>query len=233
MNMSLNSTKLLSSALLGSVLGFCAAMVSAQGLDADPSAAKIDNSIRLELEARIAEIKTDERVHALAREEGRARTVLCKTCHGEDGKSVKEGVPNLAAQNPAYIVDQFSRFADGRRNDFMMSNLAKTFDREDVVKIALYFSDLPGQVFGGGRKELIPEGEKLFQERCSRCHGEDGRGHEGYARLAGQRPDYVVKMLKEFKNQTGRRINPWMTGVAVGLDNQQIEAIAAYVANMN
>ena len=38
--------------------------------------------------------------------------------------------------------------------------------------------------------------------------------------------------LKDFKNQTGRRSNPWMTARANGLDEKDMQAIAAYLANI-
>ena len=188
--------------------------------------------IRKEIEDKIKEIKQDEKAHQEMMEEGRARTVLCKTCHGPDGMSVKEGVPNLAGQNPAYIVDQFLRFGDGRRTNYLMSGLAKSFSKEDKLKIALYFASLPNRVSGGGKPELQAKGKEIFATTCAGCHGADGHGEEGYARLAGQRFDYVVKMLHEFKDRTGRRINPWMSSVALKLSDEEIDAVATYVANL-
>jgi cytochrome c553 len=79
----------------------------------------------------------------------------------------------------------------------------------------------------------MAKGEKLFKEMCVSCHGQDGRGQEGYARLAGQQYDYVSKMLKEFRDRTGKRINVWMTGVAIRLSDQDIEALATYLANLD
>lgn len=204
----------------------------AQGQPPENAGAEVDQKIRAEIDARIAEIKADEEKHQRLMVEGSNRTVLCRTCHGRDGVAVKPGVPNLAGQNPSYIVDQFARFADGRRYDFLMSNLAKTFDHEDTIKIALYFSSLDGVTSGGGNPELMDQGEALYKDRCTGCHGEDGRGQEGYARLAGQQYDYLVKMLHEFKNRTGRRFNPWMSGVALKLSETEIQAVATYVANM-
>jgi len=208
----------------------------AQAQDAQPipenAGAGVDAGMRKEIEARIAKITESKEAHDAAMELGRARTVLCKTCHGEKGVAVKPMVPNLAGQNPAYIVDQFTRFKDGRRYDFMMTNLAKTFKEEDRFRIALYYASLPPHSSGGGKAELIPEGKRLFQEHCTKCHGEDAKGHEGYARLAGQQPDYIVKMLKEFRDRTGRRFNPWMSAVAVQLSDENMEAVAAYLASL-
>jgi cytochrome c553 len=191
-----------------------------------------DLALRKQLEARIAEITRNDKLHKQMLREGRDRTVLCNTCHGENGIAVKPVTPNLAGQNPVYIVDQFQRYGDGRRNDYWMSNLAKTLNVEDKIKIALYFSDMEMKPSGGGHPELLLQGEHLFKTICANCHGADGRGQEGYARLAGQRFDYVVKMLKEFRDRTGKRINIWMTGVAIRLSDQDIDAVATYLANL-
>jgi cytochrome c553 len=194
-----------------------------------------DMALRQKLEKRITEITKNKKLHRKMLREGRDRTVLCTTCHGEDGMAIQTepATPNLAGQNPVYIVDQFQRYGDGRRNDYWMSNLAKTLDVEDKIKIALYYAQMNMKPSGGGKQALMAEGENLFKEFCVSCHGHDGRGQEGYARLAGQQYEYVVKMLKEFRDRTGKRINVWMTGVAIRLSDQDIEALATYLANLD
>ncbi|MES9854466.1 MAG: c-type cytochrome [Candidatus Thiodiazotropha sp. L084R] len=188
--------------------------------------------LRNMLENRIAEIANDKKLQKRMVKEGRDRTILCKTCHGQDGIAIQPVTPNLAGQNPVYIVDQFQRFGDGRRNDYLMTNLAKTFSLEDKIKIALYYNDMEMKASGGGIPELLQEGQQVYKKVCVECHGENGRGQEGYARLAGQRFDYVVKMLKEFRDRTGRRTNVWMTGVAIRLSDRDMDAVATYLANL-
>jgi cytochrome c553 len=191
-----------------------------------------DLQLRKSLESRIEAIAKNRKLRKQMVKEGRERTVLCNTCHGEDGIAIQPLAPNLAGQNPVYTVDQFQRFGDGRRNDYLMSNLAKTFSFEDKIKIALYYADMEMKPSGGGNLALLAEGEKIYKDYCVTCHGEDGRGQEGYALLAGQRHDYVVKMLKEFRDRTGKRTNVWMTGVAIRLSDKDMEAVATYLANL-
>ncbi len=203
----------------------------------DGNLVKRTAELRQHLEARIAELSADRGKLAEAMQKGYDRTVLCRHCHGEDGIAIqREGlqriVPNLAGQNPVYIVDQFQRFEDGRRKDFMMGGLAVNFTEEDMINTAIYYSMLEPEVSGGGRPDIRPKGKRIFDDICAACHGKDGKGQEGYAMIAGQRDDYIVQMLKTFRDDRVRRVNPWMTGVAVGLTDEDMEAVASYVANL-
>jgi cytochrome c553 len=191
-----------------------------------------DLYLRKSLENRIEAIAKNRKLRQQMVKEGRDRTVLCNTCHGEDGIAIQPLAPNLAGQNPVYTVDQFQRFGDGRRNDYLMSNLAKTFSFDDKIKIALYYAEMEIKPSGGGNLSLLAEGKRIYKDFCVTCHGEDGRGQEGYALLAGQRHDYVVKMLKEFRDRTGKRTNVWMTGVAIRLSDKDMDAVATYLANL-
>ena len=114
-----------------------------------------------------------------------------------------------------------------------MANLAKTFNQEDKIRLALYFSEQEMIPAGGGDPELLERGKEIYVELCVECHGEDAKGKEGYARLAGQRPEYVVKMLKEFKAPTGLRYNEWMFARANMIKTEKdMLAIATYLAQL-
>jgi len=56
--------------------------------------------------------------------EAKDRASFCARCHGTDGVSVLPLIPNLAGQNPYYLLQQIERFADGQRKDFIMTPLA-------------------------------------------------------------------------------------------------------------
>jgi cytochrome c553 len=71
---------------------------------------------------------------------------------------------------------------------------------------------------------------------CESCHGRDGRSiSPTFPRLAGQQEDYIVEQLKAFRDKT--RADPhartYMWGLAAGLSDPTIDAIARYYASHN
>lgn len=70
-------------------------------------------------------------------------------------------------------------------------------------------------------------GAQKAQEVCASCHGPDGNGPNPiYPRLAGQYPDYLVKVLKDYKS--GARKNAIMSGFVAGLSQRDMENLAAH-----
>ncbi len=163
---------------------------------------------------------------------GQEHTILCNVCHGDDGNAKRSGVPNLAGQNPVYLLDQIQRFSDGRRYDRTMASLASTFNEQEKVMLALYYSKMEVRPSKIQDLEQWNAGKKIYDVTCAQCHGKNGHGEKGYARLASQKADYVLKMLKEYRSYTGRRANPWMSAVASSLNKEEIAAVAAYVSTL-
>jgi cytochrome c553 len=193
-----------------------------------------DLVVRQRLAQKLEEISASPEQYEDALYQGQRRASLCKVCHGEDGNSVREGTPNLAGQDPVYIVDQFNRYADGRRIDYWMGSLAASFSDEDKIKLAIFYAAQATKPARGGNTLLLDRGEQIYRSLCAECHGEDGRSKEGYARLAGQRPEYTVKMLREFRSPAGRRYNPLMYARAFMLrSDEDIEAVATYLAHLD
>lgn len=63
---------------------------------------------------------------------------------------------------------------------------------------------------------------------CAACHGADGNSPTGpdFPRLAGQRQDYLLKALRDYKS--GGRKNPIMSGQVANLSPQDMADLAAY-----
>jgi cytochrome c553 len=195
-----------------------------------------------ERERLMAEIQKDihnDAAHQAAIAAGKERSVLCSNCHGKDGNSVKGDIPNLAGQNPAYIIEQIDKFQTGARKNFVMQTLAGIFTFKDKVNLAVYYNaqKVKPQEFDA---RLAEKGKQIYRNVCFRCHGENGKGEEGYARLAGQQIDYVKMTLKRFRanaTQTAdeydvKRTNVNMEQVTVFLTDDDIAGLANYIASM-
>lgn len=194
-----------------------------------------DIAVREHLQQRLDEIAADRERYDQAMFEGEMRAApLCRVCHGLDGTAVRDGTPNLAGQDPVYIVDQFNRYADGRRRDYWMSSLAAGFNEEDKIQLAIWYSEQPMRPALGGNPTLIERGRELYEAHCVECHGADGRSRKGYARLAGQRPEYTAKMLREFRSPDGKRFNPVMYARSYMLrTDEDIMAVATFLAHLD
>ena len=66
---------------------------------------------------------------------------------------------------------------------------------------------------------------------CAGCHGPDGNSvNPIWPNLAGQGSPYLAKQLRDFK--AGRREDPVMTGMAMAVQDDDIDDVAAYFATL-
>ena len=113
------------------VIAFAVGMVAASHLQA----ATTDEAMR-QLEA----IMADDQRRQASFDAGHERIRFCGYCHGEDGNSTRDFIPNLAAEHPQYLFEQFEQFGDGRRDDHVMSTLARALSLPERIDIAVYYS---------------------------------------------------------------------------------------------
>ena len=186
-------------------------------------------------------------------EAGKAKAGMCMVCHGADGNSAADTWPKLAGQVPEYIVKQLQDFKLGRRTDEQMGPMAQPLSDQDVADLAAYFSKqqpTPAEA----RMELLAQGERLFLKgkgrpavvaACTGCHAPNGAGRGDWARLysnlptllapaiGGQHPAYVAKQLKAYRDGArGNDVARVMRNIAARLDDQDIAAVAEYVATL-
>lgn len=181
--------------------------------------------------ARINKIVKDPAKKAKAIRLGKDRALLCSKCHGKDGNSNNPGIPRLAGQNVLYLLDQIEKFASGERKQFVMNQLAKTFTDRDKTILAIYYSNSKVKPAKGNPVKAL-KGKQYYNNVCINCHGADGKGKKGYARIAGQRPDYIIKTLKHFREKSPNRKSQKMEQFAGALSDEMIENLAAYIANL-
>ena len=73
---------------------------------------------------------------------GKVKAATCAGCHGKAGISNNPLWPNLAGQQPGYLVKQLQAFREGRRTDPLMGPMAKPLSDEDISNLAAWYSSL-------------------------------------------------------------------------------------------
>lgn len=82
-------------------------------------------------------------------------TTLCAACHGANGVSVAEHIPNLAGQRAGYLSAQLRAFGDGSRKSDVMSVIAKSLGADDARNVVAFFSSLPAAT-SAGKSAFLP-----------------------------------------------------------------------------
>lgn len=181
---------------------------------------------------------------------GQARSAVCAACHGPQGAAIVPIFPNLAGQSATYLYVQLKTFKNGQRFDLTMSGQAAALSDADMRNLAAYYASLPPKPTG--HADATTRGGRLFLDGdpargvppCQGCHGPTGEGPRAYPgnapqppwstfpRLHGQSAIYVTKALRDFSSgaRSGTSNARIMHGVAQTLDDADIRALSAYIA---
>jgi len=155
---------------------------------------------------------------------GERHTVLCTGCHGVNGVSDDPQTPNLAGQDPVYLVNAIKAYRNVRKYEPMILVVAGLSDK-DVENIAAYYTTRAGKPAENGRA-LVQE----VTERCNRCHGPGVRSSDvEIPRLNGQDMDYLVMALRSYRDS--RRQSSVMHNMVLPYSDAVIEALASYYAS--
>ena len=157
----------------------------------------------------------------------------CVACHGAKGVSPMAGSPSLAGQPNIFTQYQLVFMRDGGRTPGVMAAVVKTLTDDHIRALGAYYESLPPPPplktpSGVDEAKVMAI---IKPRHCDNCHKADFSGQGETARLAGQRPDYLVKSLKDFRTaeRRGRGLGAMME-VSVTLKDEDIQMIAAYLA---
>jgi cytochrome c553 len=159
----------------------------------------------------------------------------CSGCHGENGISQTENVPSLAGQPDQFIQWQLVFFRAGSRKNEQMQPIVEEITNEDIRNFGAYFSQLtPPKGAEDSDPDLSKKGAQVAAgRRCASCHTDSFAGTKGVARLAGQREEYLVKALHDYK--AGQRVGGGvaaMVDVAYHMSDEEITAVSHYLAHL-
>jgi cytochrome c553 len=157
----------------------------------------------------------------------------CVACHGPKGISTAARTPSLAAQPDIFTQYQLVFMRDGGRSPGVMQAVIKNLTDENIRDLGAYYAALPPPPASKTASEV--DAAKVMAimtpRHCNSCHKEDFSGQGETARLAGQRLDYLIKSLQDFRKgaRRGRGMGAMME-VSVTLHDDDIRMIAAYLA---
>jgi len=189
-----------------------------------------------------APVKVDAAKGATLYADGDAARGLpaCVSCHGASGNSTIAANPKLAGQSDAYLYKQLVNFTAPERNNAVMSTFAKMLTDEEKKNISAYLSTQEQKAGAAKNKDTVELGKKIYRggiaERsvpaCASCHGPAGAGIPAqYPRIGGQHQDYTAAQLTLFRGD-GRKNSEQMSTIAKRMSDDEIKAVADYVAGL-
>ena len=181
---------------------------------------------------------------------GKLKAATCVACHGRDGNAIIGQYPKLAGQHADYLVKQLADYklavtssgAQGRSNA-IMAGMAAALSATDMADLGAYFSSLP--ISGNTTPEnVIAIAEPLYRfgdsdrgiAACISCHGPRGNGTSlsGFPKISGQNAQYIQLQLQAFRSSARNNdLNAMMRSAAVKLNDNEIEALSAYVGGLH
>lgn len=118
---------------------------------------------------------------------------------------------------------------------------------QDLADLAAYYASLPGKVGQAqGDDETLAQAESIYRggiaakgvAACTACHSPSGKGNgpAGYPDIGGQPSAYTIAQLTAYREgdrTTDEAYGGMMRGVAQGLNDKEIAALADYIQGLH
>ena len=163
------------------------------------------------------------------------RLAPCLACHGENGTSSTPDVPSLGAQPAYFLLIQLFMFRERLRAIEPMTQMLKGVSDNDLRAMADAIAKLPPPQADAGPANparVARAREMVAQHRCNFCHNGDYSGQENVPRIAGQREDYLIKTLREYKSNSRRGYDAQMSDVVEPLTDADFADFAHFLARL-
>jgi cytochrome c553 len=186
---------------------------------------------------------------------GARKATPCHACHGANGVSVAPTFPRLAGQRADYLYHRLVSFNQADPKDpyyskSPMTALAAHLSDDDMRDLASYFAaQIPQATEVAAAATTSGRGELLYRSGdpsngvppCQGCHGAEAQGviapsdqYAAYPALRGQYGPYLIARLTSFRQGLPHDSSNdlLMSGVARTLDDDAIQAIAAWLSSL-
>jgi cytochrome c553 len=159
---------------------------------------------------------------------------VCAGCHGQDGKPIDKTIPIIWGQQLGYLYIQLRDFKRGDRKNEIMQPIVSTFEKDDMLAIAEFFSKKPWPDLGQPRSPKDVAERALDANRsvgCTGCHLDHFQGDGTVPRLAGQSREYLTKTIAEFRTRA-RGNNPGMSDLMQATTPDDLVALEEYLSGL-
>lgn len=162
------------------------------------------------------------------------RVRQCAGCHGADGNSTIPGTPSLAGQPRVFLENYLVMTREGIRGTAVMQALLKDLPDADIVALSKHYASLAAAA------SVEPADRKLFERgrqvaaknRCGSCHLPTYRGREQMPRLAGQREEFLLEVMLQYRQNRRPGGDTLMAAALYGLPEEDFKAMAHYFARL-
>jgi len=171
---------------------------------------------------------------------GAAISVNCVSCHGPQGMSTADYIPNLAGLPREVIYKQLTDYRTGKRNYVMMNAVAIGLSEQDIADLAAFYASCPREESLNNAtaapdehiSRLFTDGDPMRNVvACAACHGPEGL-KIGAPPLTGQRSQYLFNQLTAFSQRARTNdINQQMRLIAAQLKPDEINRLAEYLGS--
>jgi len=173
-------------------------------------------------------------------EAGKTTFGICARCHLPEAWGNTDGTyPQLAGQHVNVLMKQLLDIRSGTRHSSLMFPFVQQRTiggYQELSNVVAYISTLPmnpAHSKGPWQKATkeYKQGQKIYQQHCSGCHGDNGQGDNElvYPKLQGQHFQYMSKQLGRIKSGI-RKVHPAMHAVIKNLEYEQLENAANYAS---
>jgi cytochrome c553 len=163
------------------------------------------------------------------------RAAPCFACHGERGQSETENIPSLGGQQAPYALIQLFMFREKLRAFEPMNEMTKSFSDDDLRTFSDFIAKLPkpNPPADAGDPARLQRAQALVQQNhCNSCHNTDFSGNDNVPRIADQREDYLLKTMREYKDNTRHGYDGTMAEVLQPVTAEQIADLAYFLARL-
>lgn len=162
------------------------------------------------------------------------RLAVCAACHNADGRSTLADIPSLAAQPQVFLETQLVMIREGLRDVPQMKGMLDGVPDADLVAMAAHYAALPLVPQPAPRRaDAFERGQALAgRALCNSCHLPTYLGQQQVPRVAGQREDYLLHSMRQFRDGKAVGRDSIMASSLYGMTDAQLGDLAHFLSQV-